>query len=175
MVPLELYFLLFYKKYYDKIPVVIKNKLVAGLEEFSYLKFSLILISSELLFLILQFFIKKNWIKNKNDKVWRLCSLIAAALVGFIFFKIVILLAVTILLTLIVLPTGTVQETKMPISFAILFMNFLLIVVIILGLPRYTYVIDYLFMLTTFTYLLFNLEYLFHLKLNNLILQQKKN
>lgn len=145
--------ILFYSRYYDKIPIIIYNKLVVGFERFIYIKLTILLV----IFEALQFL--KEQYQEKLSKgisiLFKWVPFAGTILLGVISFKIVPLLCILFILLAILFITNNGYTIALPVSFFLLLLNFVFLTIIVFGDSRFTFVIDFLFILTAIRYLWF--------------------
>jgi 4-amino-4-deoxy-L-arabinose transferase-like glycosyltransferase len=144
----------FYLAYPKQIPTVISQKLTGGFSSFPFLRLAILLILVHL-FAILDS-MKSRSRPAGTSQVKRPIATYAAVSI--------ILLAVlaSIPLMFLILCSavgylgfkGHLERFPFPVSFAVVFANFVLVILVTFGEPRFISVIDFLFMLTGITLLI---------------------
>lgn len=140
----------FYSRYYDKVPVIVYNKLVWGFERLIFIKLAILLVILEALQLIIKYFMEKS--DKRISPVWRWLAFGCAVLLGVAFFKIVILLGILFILLPILFILKRGYAISLPIPFFLLFLNFVILTIVVFGDPRFVSVIDSFFILASLRY-----------------------
>ena len=145
--PLPQKLLAFYLAYPRLIPMMISEKIRLGFGGFFYLTYSLILIAASII-----------------PRLW----LPASAGIIYLFFHPDLfnisrpLFRIDLLLLTTTALVAAKRKLDLPASLMILFLNYLLLAVIVLGWPRLNQVIDFVFMLVFFRYLLNSVKIFSH-------------
>lgn len=165
----------FYVAYPQMFPNIFLAKIRLGFEGNIYLKMSLMLIGFSLISQSVLSLLKKFGIKI-YFKITAVMSLFMSLLLvdvfksqAFLFNFTMPFLQINILLfglILIIILTTLIDKKNfkidLPTSFVILFLNYLLVTVVTVGLPRLTQAIDFVFILVFFQYLLSFITELYH-------------
>ena len=154
---------IFFEKYYDKIPIMIYNKIRFGFElvekdkygkdvnkEFVYIKLSVLL----LIFELLQLLINKIYSSvPSKEKQFKWLSLAAVVIMGIAWFQIFPMLCLLATLFIISLLKGTLKDITIPVPAFIFLLSIIGITIVIFGYARFTYVIDFLYIQTALIYM----------------------
>ena len=142
-------FSMFMKTHLDKIPDMVYYKLIAGFENFNYIKLGILLMIFEMMYLLTDTLYGNILAKRKQ---FRWYSLGVTILLAVIAFKIIPLLVILFALYAVSFFKDTLKDTSVTVPVFIMLLNFLILTASVFGYDRFTYVMDFLFIQTALFY-----------------------